>query len=73
VRKYRVHLSVSDTLDDVVDEPALRRNIASAVPDVLFRQRYEFPVPKVMLDEIDRVWETVEISWGRPELMPDDH
>ncbi len=73
MRKYRVHLSVSDTLDDVVDEPALRRNIASAVPDVLFRQRYEFPVPKVMLDEIDRVWETVEISWGRPELMPDDH
>jgi hypothetical protein len=71
VRKNRVHLSVSDTLDDVVDEAALRRNVASAVPDVLFRERYEFPVPRVYLDEIDRVWETVALSWGRPELVPD--
>lgn len=72
MRNYRVHLSVSDTLDDVVDETALRRNVAAAVPDVLFRGRYEFPVPRIYLDEIERVWETVAISWGRPELVPDD-
>lgn len=72
MRKYRVHLSVFDTLDDVIDETALRRNVASAVPDVLFRERYDFPVPRVVLDEIDRVWETVAISWGRRELVPDD-
>lgn len=73
MRSYRVHLSVFDTLDDVIDEPALRRNVASAVPDVLFQGRYEFPVPEVVLDEIERVWETVAISWGRPALVPEDH
>ena len=72
MRKYRVHLSVSDTLEDVIDETALRRNVASAVPDVLFRERYEFPVPEVVLDEIEWVSETVAISWGRPALVPDD-
>lgn len=72
VRKYRIHLSVCDALNDVIDEPALRRNVASAVPDVLFRERYGFPVPEVVLDEIEWVWETVAMSWGRPALVPDD-
>jgi len=72
MRYDRVHLSVSDTLEDVIDEAALMRNIASAAPDVLFRERYEFPVPRVVLDEIERLEETIEISWGRPALMPED-
>ena len=72
MRYDRVHLSVSDTLEDVIDEPALMRNIACAAPDVLFRERYEFPVPRIVLDEIERLEETIAISWGRPALMPED-
>jgi hypothetical protein len=72
VRKYRVHLSVSDALDDVIDETALMRNVASAVPDVLFRARFEFPMPEVVLAEIERAEETIELAYGRPALVPDD-
>jgi hypothetical protein len=72
VRKYRVHLSVSDALDDVIDEAALMRNVASAVPDVLFRARFEFPMPEAVLDEIERERETFELAGGRPALVPDD-
>lgn len=73
MRRYRVHLSVFDTLDDVIDETALVRNVASAVPDVLFRERYELPVPRVVLDEIERIAETNELAAGRPALVPEEH
>jgi hypothetical protein len=72
VRKYRVHLSVSDALDDVIDEPALMRNVASAVPDVLFRARFEFPMPEAVLAEIESVEETFELAYGRPALVPEE-
>ena len=72
MRKYRVHLSVSDALDDLIDETALMRNVASAVPDVLFRARFEFPMPEVALEEIERAEETLELAYGRPALVPEN-
>jgi hypothetical protein len=70
VRKYEIHLSASDALDDLVDPHALFRNIASAVPDVCFRERFGYPMPLAVLDELERIEDTNEIAAGRPALMP---
>jgi hypothetical protein len=70
VRSYELHLDSDDVLDDLVDVYALFRNVASAVPDIAFRERFEHPMPTVFLEEIEEVREMNSIAMGRPLLVP---
>jgi hypothetical protein len=58
--------------DDVVDLNALARNVASALPDVAFRERFEHPIPNLALREIARHAETNAVALGRPVLIPEE-
>ncbi len=58
--------------DDVVDIWALGRGIASALPDVAFRIRYEHPMPIAAIAALRLIEDTDEIAAGRPALVPAD-
>lgn len=72
MRNYKLHLTGADALGDVVDETALFRHIASAVPDICFRERFDWPIPTAVIKELERIEDTEQLAAGRPRLLPEE-
>ena len=71
MRSYQLHTFDHSIPEEIVDVPALFRNVASAVPDIAFRARFEHPMPNAFLEELERLEEINSIARGRPVLVPE--